>query len=193
MSLDVATPIQSVIPSADAAVYTALAATNAPQSARKIASQGGLAHNTARTILRRLEQAGITVEGPGGWVLNRDHVAVESILALTQLRGTLFDRISAWAEEHIVPAPLLLGVYGSAARQDGGPESDIDLVIVWEQPDADIEEMLVERVAAWSGNAVSVMSWTPDHIVAMREHDEALLRAVRGDVVVFLGSRSVLS
>ncbi|WP_372734558.1 nucleotidyltransferase domain-containing protein [Nocardioides sp.] len=61
--------------------------------------------------------------------LNRDHVAAQIAVALAGLRGELWARfrneLDSWR-----PKPLYACVFGSAARGDGGVDSDIDLLLV---------------------------------------------------------------
>ena len=61
--------------------------------------------------------------------LNRDHVAAPAAALLADLRLVLWKRLretlSGWAEK-----PVYACVFGSAARGDGGPDSDIDLLLV---------------------------------------------------------------
>jgi len=61
--------------------------------------------------------------------LNRDHVAASAAMALAGLRTELWKRLretlAGWTLK-----PMYASVFGSAARRDGGPESDIDLLLV---------------------------------------------------------------
>lgn len=102
----------------------------------------------------------VTAAGPSNlYVLNRAHVAAEAVLALQDLRGQLFSRIrqalAGWD-----PSPLAAAVFGSAARGDGGPESDIDLLVIRpagiddaNPPWSSQVDALAQDVRRWSGNA----------------------------------------
>lgn len=61
--------------------------------------------------------------------LNGEHVAAEAAQALADLRLALWERLrkalGGWPVK-----PLYACVFGSAARRDGGPESDIDLLLL---------------------------------------------------------------
>jgi hypothetical protein len=61
--------------------------------------------------------------------LNREHIAAPAAEALAGLRGELWKRIrealAGWTLK-----PVYASAFGSAARRDGGPESDIDLLLV---------------------------------------------------------------
>ncbi len=61
--------------------------------------------------------------------LNRDHVAAPIADLLSGLRNELWkrlrDELGSWD-----PPPYYACIFGSAARRDGGPDSDIDLLLV---------------------------------------------------------------
>jgi hypothetical protein len=61
--------------------------------------------------------------------LNREHIAAPAAQALAGLRAELWKRmretLAGWTVK-----PVYASVFGSAARRDGGPESDIDLLLI---------------------------------------------------------------
>ena len=86
-----------------------------------------------RRSLARLVEEGIVVATQMGrnkvHELNRDHVAAPVAGTLAGLRLELWSRLrEAFAQWQ--PRPVYACVFGSAARGDGGPESDIDILIV---------------------------------------------------------------
>ncbi|MGH9185278.1 MAG: hypothetical protein ACRD0U_05630, partial [Acidimicrobiales bacterium] len=86
--MNVSNPIWSVIPSLDGAVLSALAGTAAPlnlSAVHKLAGRGSL--SGVRRVLIRLVGTGIVLDVPGGYVLNRDHVAATAIESLANLWG----------------------------------------------------------------------------------------------------------
>ena len=128
--MDVGNPISSVIPSLDGAVLGALAGTAAPMNLSRVHEVGGRGSlSGVRRVLVRLVGTGVVLEVPGGYLLNREHVAARAVEGLAHLWGDVFDRIRThvgeWPE-----SPRLVGVFGSAARRDGGDDSDIDLLVV---------------------------------------------------------------
>jgi predicted nucleotidyltransferase len=94
--------------------------------------------------------------------LNREHVAAPIVEALGSLRGELLDRLrTAVAGWEVAPAHASL--FGSAARGDGGVESDVDLFVVRRtQVDADSPdwraqlEALAADVERWTGNRAGI-------------------------------------
>lgn len=128
--VDVSSPIRSVIPSLDGPVLAALAGTTAPlplSSVHRLAGRGSL--TGVRRVLLRLVGTGLVQDVPGGFVLNRDHLAAPAVEILARLHGVLVERIRAeidrWPGE-VVAA----GLFGSTARRDGDERSDIDIVVL---------------------------------------------------------------
>lgn len=191
--MDTGSPISSVIPSLDGAVLAALAGTNAPlnlSSAHKLAGRGSL--SGVRRVLVRLVAHGIVLDVPGGYVLNRDHVAAPAVESLAQLWGEALDRIrrhvAQWPD-----APRLVGIYGSAARRDGDEESDVDLIVVSDATDAsDYAAELAAQVERWTGNATHVVTVGSKDLRRMRRAREAILADWERDLVVIVGGRDAL-
>jgi predicted nucleotidyltransferase len=126
-------------------------------------------------VLRRLTEHGLVdwteVGSAHLHVLNRDHVAAPAVLLLRDLREELLRRlreaIAAWTVR-----PLNATLFGSAARGDGGPSSDIDLLVV--RPEVD------EHDQRWSNQvddlARSVRRWTGNHAAIAEMHAKELER-----------------
>lgn len=191
--MDVSSPMSSVIPSLDGAVLGALAGTSAPlnlSSVHKLAGRGSL--SGVRRVLVRLVATGIVLEVPGGYVLNRDHVAGPAIESLAHLWGEVLDRV----RRHVVEwpqAPLLVGIYGSAARRDGDEDSDIDLLVVSDAVNSSEDAAeLAAKVERWTGNAASVITVGLKDLRRMRRAREAVLVEWERDLIVITGSRDAL-
>lgn len=197
--MDLSNPISSVIPSAHGAVLTVLARTDRPLSGRRTAELVGsrAVQSRVNTILRSLTEAGVVLceEHPPAklYRLNRQHVAAEAIVALANLRDDLLarmrDHISAWP----VP-PVAAWLFGSAARGDGGPQSDIDVLVIRpdhvdvEQPDwADQLESLASAVTAWSGNGCAVIEYSDNEFNELVAAGQRLVADIRRDGIHLAG------
>lgn len=191
--MDVRSPISSVIPSLDGAVLAALAGTTAPLTltrVHEVAATGSL--SGVRRVLVRLVGTGIVLSVPGGYVLNRDHVAAPAIESLARLWGEVLDRIGHAVAEWEAP-PALVGIYGSAARRGGDEGSDIDLLVVSDAPDAaELGADLAGNLERWTGNAAHVVTLDPSDLVRMRRAREPILVEWERDLVVVAGDRAVL-
>lgn len=191
--MDVSSPISSVIPSLDGAVLGALVGTSAPQnlsSVHKLAGRGSL--SGVRRVLVRLVAAGIVLDIPGGYVLNRDHLAASAVESLAHQWRDAFDRIRGHVADW-PQAPRLVGVYGSAARRDGDEESDIDLLVVSDAANASEEAVeLATQVERWTGNVTHVITIGSKDVRRLRRAREAILAEWESDLVVIVGGRDAL-
>lgn len=191
--MHVARPIVSVIPSLDGPVLAALAGTSAPlnlSSVHRLAASGSL--SGVRRVLLRLVDTGLVDAVPGGYLLNRDHVAAPAVEGLARLWSAVAERIhdhvQAWQ-----PAPLLVGLYGSAARRDGDERSDIDVVLVSDAEDAaDRAAELALRIERWAGNPTHITTVGTADLRRMRRARETILREWERDLVVVVGKREAL-
>jgi predicted nucleotidyltransferase/DNA-binding transcriptional ArsR family regulator len=83
-------------------------------------------------------------------------------------------------------------IYGSIARSEEGPESDIDLLIVGDVATADLVPML-QRVEDKFGRAVNVKRYSEQEFSEkVRDGDHFLQSVLRGDLVSLVGSRDEL-
>ena len=205
--MDLSSPARAVVPSLAADVLVVLAGTTMPLTGRQIhrlvpvGSWSGV-----RRVLLHLETSGLAHVLETGsanlYTLNREHVAAPAVLALTDLRGVLFERIRSAIEAWQVP-PIAASVFGSAARGDGGSGADVDVFVVRPEKVPEEDARWADDVASlggsvrdWSGNSGSVIQATPSQVRDMLERDEPLVAELRRDEVTLVGggilSRRVL-
>ncbi len=163
--MDLGHPLASILPRVSARVLEVLAGTTRPLSGREIARISGEPRASVWRSLDRLAEAGLVARDDRSaatyFVANRDHLAWPGIEGLVGLRSALVGRIrddvAAWPV-----APVHASLFGSFARADAGPDSDIDLLLVrpahldddaW---DAQVED-LRSRVLAWTGNRLQAV------------------------------------
>lgn len=192
--MDVSSPISSVIPSLDGHVYAALSSTNGPMTLGAVHQlTGGASKSGVRTVLLRMVASGLVDQVPGGYRLNREHLAAGPIEALTSLYGELLTRIRSEVDSW-QPKPLLVGLYGSAARRDGNEASDIDLLIVGDVESLDDSAMhLAHLIRRWTGNPGQVVLKSPAEIGRLRRAEEPIVRSWEEDLVEICGNRSALA
>ncbi|MGH9040566.1 MAG: nucleotidyltransferase family protein [Acidimicrobiia bacterium] len=199
--MDPSNPIGSVIPSAHGPVLTVLARTDRPMSGRQTAALvgGRVTQSRVNSILQALTEAGIVLceEHPPArlYRLNRDHVAAGAIAALAGLRDELLSRM----RQHIVAWPVqpaAVWLFGSAARGDGGPRSDIDVLAVRhrrvEEEDprwiAQLESFATD-VRAWAGNECRVIEYGEDEFGDLEAAGERLAAEIHRDGIHLAGAR----
>ena len=125
------------------------------------------------------------------YLLNRDHVAADAIVALTRLRTTIIDRIinalSIWS-----PEPMHASLFGSFARGEATTTSDIDLLVVL-TADQEARAAQIDQLAAdilrWTGNRGHIVDPTPDILAAMIAAEDPLLVSWRTDHIHLMGTR----
>jgi predicted nucleotidyltransferase len=193
-------PVSSVVPGLHGRVLGVLARTERPLTGRAVA---GLLRSPAspsgvQKVLDDLVANGVVVAEPAGrarlYTLNREHVAYQAIDQLARLRELLLDRIKAEAKSWAVPAKAIW-LFGSSARGQGGPDSDLDLLIV--RPDNVDEsdprwleqlETLSAHASRWSGNSCEVVEYSDQEVRDLISHGERLVAELRRDAVPITGS-----
>lgn len=191
--MDLSNPASAVVPTLDAAVLAVLTGTNRPLTGREVQRLCGHSQARVQDILNRMTNHGLLDAVEAGaarlYTLNREHVAADTAITLSDLRGRLFERIRSRIEQWPLP-PVAAAVFGSAVRGDGGPDSDIDLLIVRpgdiDQDDprwAVAVDDLSRSIGRWSGNHASVIQATPAQIAEMVERAEPIVAALQRDVV----------
>jgi predicted nucleotidyltransferase len=199
--MDLANPMQSVIPSAHGAVLTVLARTDLPLSGRRIAelTQPRFSQRRVNDVLRHLADSGIVLcekRPPSNFYrLNHDHVAAGGILLLARMSATLAARIRAELENWSI-RPQAAWLFGSAARGEGTEQSDIDIFLVLPASDLDTAavdiwerqtEVLTDKIMSWSGNRCEVVEMEAAELSAAVERDDLLVRDLRDQAVILAG------
>jgi Nucleotidyltransferase domain len=188
--VDLSDPTKALIPTLDGPVLSVLARAGRPLTVGEIAQQAarGSEIGIRRSVARLVDQGLVTATQMGRNLvheLNRDHVAAPSAALLADLRLEVWKRLretlSAWSEK-----PVHAAVFGSAARGDGGNDSDIDLLLVHQPFPGDETPQVTtpERVtllgavaAAATGSSVSPSPSLPD-TKAWHDSVDALHRSV---------------
>jgi DNA-binding transcriptional ArsR family regulator len=196
--MDLSAPFQSIFPSADSAVLTVLTGSTKPRTGREVARSAGRSQAATQLVLSRFVDQGLVLVEEAGrarlYTLNRDHLAATPIAELASLRSALFRRLRDEVFEFWRPQPVHVSVFGSAARGDGGPDSDIDIFLV--RP-ADVEEddgrwagqvaALAQNVFRWTGNHAGISEIGEGDLQRLRSDQPLIVKSLRADAVHVAG------
>ncbi|TCO46350.1 nucleotidyltransferase-like protein [Kribbella antiqua] len=196
--MDLSHPISTVVPSLDGPVLTVLARTTEPLTGRRIQQLAGAGSESGvRKVLLRLTETGLVGASQAGastlYLLNRQHIAAATIEQLINLRQRLIDRIHDAIADWPTP-PVHASLFGSAARGEGGLDSDIDILLIHENyPDlppaewADQVDDLAQQVYRWTGNRAQMyelsLSQLDEHLAA----DEPIVAEWHRDAITVAG------
>jgi len=170
-----------------------------PASVAQIARTADL--GTAAGIgraLDRLSRHGLCnraeIGGRALFSLNYDHVLYRAVRVALDADGAvgknLKRTLSAWD-----PEPIAATLFGSAARQDGDYESDIDLLLIRPGMKPGVRErswapqvhQLRSDVQRWTGNHLQVVDWTLRSLRLYASRGEPLIDEVIADGVPLIG------
>ena len=130
--MDFARPIEAVIPGAQGRILAVLAETSAELNLRTLARLSGVSLAQASRVMPGLVELGLVsrreVPPSALFRLVRDHVAAPPLLELARARTTVLEELGRRAAI-LDPQPVAVVVYGSLARGDSRPGSDIDVLV----------------------------------------------------------------
>lgn len=169
--MNLSEPLEGLLPPMEAAALRVLSRTDAGLSGRQVQAVAGVGSTSgAHRALTRLARTGlISVESrPPSLVYrpNRRHVLWRAVEEALQARDRVIDEIRRFFADELpeeVPDDLRVTatLYGSVARRDSTPDSDVDVLVVFPEgfgPDAraDLILRLAERIEELTGNAAQV-------------------------------------
>lgn len=168
--MDFRRPLQVVTPTLDGDVLSVLARADAEMTGRELQRVIGRgSHQGIRNAADRLVEQGVVARRSAGnanlYQLNRDHVAATWIEGLANLPAQVLDRlrdaINGWEQR-----PVLVVLFGSVARGEATPASDLDLLVVRpadREPDEPVWQKqlstLQANASAWTGNDARVLEF----------------------------------
>ncbi len=201
--MDLNRPLRVVTPTLDADVLSVLSGADDTFTGPQIHQiMGRHTEKSVRTSLQRLCEQGVVLKeqkGPLGlYRLNREHLAAPYILGLANLKSELLKKMTE-AITHWEIKPVFAAVFGSAARGDMRPDSDIDIFVV--RPDrVDVDDELwvslhtelSESVTKWTGNDARVFELSEGEVAKGLVTKEQVLSDIREQSLRLLGDRSIL-
>lgn len=186
-------PLRVVAPTVDTDVLAVLARSEQEYTTSTLARMiDGRSLDGIRRALARLVEQGIVTQQIIGrthvFTLNREHLATAAIIELALLRQTLIERIRASIAGWVEP-PRYAALFGSAARGNMRPDSDIDIALVRAghasaQWDGQVDALLA-AVTSWTGNDARQVEFDAEAIRGARERDAVLDDIAREGVPLF--------
>jgi hypothetical protein len=187
----------SLVPTLDAVALQVLAGT---QSGLTLAQISRMSRRGSRQglalALERLVHHGLVLAEPAGrsqlFRLNRDHVLADAVVSAAHARLALVERLADGCAA-LDPALVHASVFGSFARAEGHPDSDIDLLVV--APDRAVGDDawrrqlddLASDVHRWTGNRLESVCLTPADLHEAMSRGEPIARSWLADSVTILG------
>jgi predicted nucleotidyltransferase len=168
-------PFRVVTPTLDGDVLAVLARAEAEFTPPQVHGVlGRYSEDGVRRVLGRLAQQGIVEQRRAGqavlYRLNRAHLAAPAVIALACLFDTLIERL----RERIEAWPIACSyaaLFGSAARREMRPDSDLDLFVVRPNDvDEDDEQWreqldtLSHDLTSWTGNDARILEYSADEV-----------------------------
>jgi predicted nucleotidyltransferase len=184
LSMDLSHPLRMITPTLEGDILSLLSKADREYTGREVQRLIGATQDAVRFALQRLGEQGLVDARPAGraimFSLNRDHLAAPHIEALAALRLELLDRLRGMLSEWQVQ-PLAAVLFGSAARNEAGKESDLDLLLIRPRKvDADDETWqeqlseLSERATRWTGNDTRILEYSEDELMELAGQEPVL-------------------
>ncbi len=197
--MDFVHPIEAILPAAQGRVLAVLAGTTAELNLRTIARLSGVSQAQASRVLPGLVELGVVerreVPPSSLFRLVPEHVAARVVLDLAASTDRVLDEIGRTARELPVP-PLSVIVFGSFARREAGPDSDIDLVVVRPGRIDEDDEQWSSSIEQWrngvrrlTGNPVEVLEVSADEAASRLAGRSHLWNEIRREGRVVHGVR----
>ncbi len=175
--MDFGRPVEAVIPGAQGRILAVLAETTAELNLRTIARLSGVSVAQVSRSLPALVELGMVerreVPPSALFRLLEEHVASQAVLALARARQTVLEKLGQAALELSTP-PISLILFGSFARGEAGPDSDLDLVVVRPASVGEDDDEWTSGIERWRQSARR-LTGNPVEVVDVGERDASRL------------------
>lgn len=105
-------------------------------SGRELGRLIGVSHFKSHAVLTELAQQGILTVRKAGkaniYQLNKRHLLIEKLRPIFRLEENIFTLIGDFLLSNLKPKPLSIILYGSVARNEERPDSDIDILVIYD-------------------------------------------------------------
>jgi predicted transcriptional regulator len=195
--MDVSKPLAAISPGVDADVLAVLASSTHPRSGREVARYAKRSNTGVQHVLDRLVEHGLVDRQEAGrtflYTLNHDHLLAPVVQQMSGIRLELVERLRRAIEGWGV-APTHASLFGSAARGDGGPDSDIDVLLIRPKglsPDSENwrEQVdgLADSIRRWTGNPAGIVEISEQELPRLRKDRPPVVDEIQKDAVDLAG------
>ena len=189
-------PFTAITPTLDGPVLQVLAGADSRFSVSQVTRLVGDASAAGvRKALNRLVGQGMVLRESDGvaylYRLNRNHLLAGPALEIARVGETLREWTAEHAHTWVVP-PLLLALFGSAARGQMQPDSDLDVLAIADDPDDQWHDdlgRLCAAMTAWTGNDTRPLVLT---VAELHAEHEPVVAEIGRDARVLFGDASLL-
>jgi predicted nucleotidyltransferase len=189
-------PVAGLLGESEARLLHTLLTRAEPLSGRRAADLSGVPNSTAQRLLARLAQSGLVIANASThaitYELNRDHVMYEAVLKLFQAPSQIQERleriVERWAGNAVTAA-----IFGSVARDEAAPDSDVDILIVTpDEFDTAAQEGLMDEIfhdlERASGRPVQIYDVTRSGFAQMVRRNDPLIKNLEADAETVIGT-----
>lgn len=193
--MDLSHPVEELFGANSGRLLHRLAIVAEDLSGRRLAELAGVPVASAARVLAELESIGlVTTRNVGSarlYRVNRAHVLWDPIEAIMAAPA----RIEQLAAESVIAHVgdrASLATFGSFARGDAGPHSDLDLLIVWDESVTDDEreatvDAVHREVAVATGNRVEIVEIDGEDLRRMASVKDPLIDSWRREARTLTG------
>lgn len=197
LRMDFVHPVSAVIPGAQGRILAVLAETTAELNLRTLARLADVSVAQASRVMPDLIGLGLVerreVPPSSQFRLVRTNVGARAVLALATARDDVLAEIGRTVAAIEIP-PVRAIVFGSFARGEAGPDSDLDVVFVRPAAIDEDDDRWTTGVELWrtavrslTGNRVEILEVGEDDAQARLEREDDLWRDIRREGVVIHG------
>ncbi len=195
--MDLSHPEYAILGENQARILHRLAVLAEPTSGRRLHQLSGVASlRTTQRILGELVDIGLVdvqaIGAANAYTLNRDHVLwppIERILAVPAVTESEIAEIVRAALHDYTASTAL---YGSYARGEAGPDSDIDILVVWEpgvsqEGAVGILDKVAEQIRKLTGNRAQLFPMGRDELARLVGRSDPFIESLRQDARTLTG------
>jgi len=187
--MNLSRPLEDLLSKNSAMVIRRMAMVSGELTGRRVAYLAGVPPVSAARVLSALVEVGLVQSRYLGqskvYQLNRDHALWAGLDMLLNSASRVEARITELGES-FAPRTTTIAIFGSFARGDAGPQSDIDIVLVSkDEADTDqrfdLTDALSAQLSTMTGNTVDIIDIVDADLEGLVLSDDALVASWYAD------------